>query len=692
MNLTEEEKLVGIENFRAAIGSEHTRGEKLQESVSKNLRSKHGLGAFYYGYGEVDKPVRVGVIGTGDEGNVLIGSLNPKYVEVVAIADIRPYNVYRAFYGDKTSKNAKRVRPGLMSVYGWKNEKEAREMVKVYTNGYEELLDDENVEAVIVALPLHLHAEASIKALRKGKHVLCEKLMAHDVHQCKEMARVAKETGKLLAVGHQRHYSVLYANAVDVIKSGLIGDIHHIRAQWHRGNLPGNDSWQQPLPDEKMRNDLASATKRLVGDAKKLTGAQKKTVAEISKARGSVAADLPKKEADLLAKWTKDFDKWDGELAVLPAKAEAGFARIATLADKKEPLTIDDRAVFTDILAQCDRVGKVLKTYGERLSKLRISGDQKKAIKKRVDDVRKRTSRVADLQDRVEVLVNRLQDAALETSVEEFGYESHEVSGKKVSPLAELIRWRLWNRTGGGLMAELGSHQLDAAGIFVSAQRKDGKKAMPLSVTAVGGRHIFDHDRDIDDHVYCSFEFPGPDYDPNDEEKKNKKIVVSYSSINGNGYGGHGEIVMGTKGTLILHKEKDVMLFKGSNTSAYIQIGGNKKKPTLGDGKTGSREAQLGGLAIEDPASRGYTEEIEHWAWAIRTPDGDVPLRCSPKVALADAVIALTTNLVMKGQDALPGDTDVQGRANFDPAWFDPDNDATPEGEPVNVNRDAYKI
>ena len=57
--------------------------------------------------------------------------------------------------------------------------------------------------------------------------------------------------------------------------------------------------------------------------------------------------------------------------------------------------------------------------------------------------------------------------------------------------MEELCRWRLWERTGGGLMAELGSHQLDAASIFISALRSDGKKAHPLTVHAVGGRHIF---------------------------------------------------------------------------------------------------------------------------------------------------------------------------------------------------------
>ncbi len=109
--------------------------------------------------------------------------------------------------------------------------------------------------------------------MRKGKHVLTEKLMAQTVAECKEMARVAKETRLYLATGHQRHYSILYDNAIHTIKNGLLGDLHHIRAQWHRNNLPGDDSWQPPMPIagkglEKLTKDIAGAKKR-VADAEK---------------------------------------------------------------------------------------------------------------------------------------------------------------------------------------------------------------------------------------------------------------------------------------------------------------------------------------------------------------------------------------------------------------------------------------
>ena len=258
MNLTPEQQKVGKENFNEAVAV--TRRDFLSGTVAAGLATGAGLGSIYFGYGaSVGDPLRVGFIGTGDEGSVLIGAHNPDYLKAVAIADIRPYNVFRAFHGDVSSPNAQRVRPGLMSKYGWKTEDEARKQVKVY-GAYEELLADKNIEAVVIALPLHLHAEAAIKAMRAGKHVLTEKLMGHSIYECKEMGRTARETGKILATGHQRHYSVLYDNAVHTIGDArLIGDLHSIRAQWHRGNLPGKDSWKPPLPaDESLLSKMAS--------------------------------------------------------------------------------------------------------------------------------------------------------------------------------------------------------------------------------------------------------------------------------------------------------------------------------------------------------------------------------------------------------------------------------------------------
>jgi predicted dehydrogenase len=576
MYLSPEEKAVGQGNFQNAIGV--TRRDFLKTGIAAGAVSGAGLGAMYFGYeAAVSNPLRVGFIGTGDEGNVLLGAITPSYINVVAIADIRPYNIHRAFHGDHSSENALKVRSGLMTKYGWSTEDEARKHVKVYDQDYHDLLKDPDVEAVVIALPLHLHAPVAIEAMKAGKHVLTEKLMGHSVHECKEMARFAQQSNKILATGHQRHYSILYDNAVDTIRRGLIGEIHSIRAQWHRDNLPGHDSWSLPLPDDKMGQRVARLSKELEG------------------AKG---------------------------LAI-------------------------------------DKLGK-------EITKL-------VSLKREIEAAR--TNTVDTISHDLDQLTLQYLDHAVKA--ENYGYQEITLAdGRRRSALEELIRWRLWNRTGGGLMAELGSHQLDAAGIFISGLRSDGEKALPLTVSAVGVRSLFPLDRDCEDHVYCVYEFPGPEYESN----PNKKIGVTYSSINGNGFGGYGENVMGTKGTLILEREQEVMLFSNSAPAA-TSVGVSKDKkggPTLDTTQSGGGEAAaVGKKALDGPISRGYTEELEHWAWCIRNPDPNHQPRCKPKVALGDAVIALTTNIAIR----------ENRRIEFKKEWFEIDSDETPEGVRPDLSR-----
>ena len=58
---------------------------------------------------------------------------------------------------------------------------------------YKELLDDPEVEAVYIALPNTLHYEWAVKAMKSGKHVLCEKPMATSIEECEQMLQTAKE-------------------------------------------------------------------------------------------------------------------------------------------------------------------------------------------------------------------------------------------------------------------------------------------------------------------------------------------------------------------------------------------------------------------------------------------------------------------------------------------------------------------
>ncbi|KAA1262415.1 Glucose--fructose oxidoreductase precursor [Rubripirellula obstinata] len=612
--LSADAREVGKDNYYNAVGSYYdvNRRDFLRSIVSAGAVSGAGLGAAYFGYGKVNDPVRIAVIGTGDEGNVLIGGCNPDYVEVKAICDIRPFGQYRAFNGDWSSPAALTRRPGLVSVAGYKDEAEARRNVKVYdgTNGgITACLDDPDIEAVIIALPLWLHASVAVQAMERGLHVLTEKLMAHNVAQCKVMSRLADELKDPagnplhLATGHQRHYNVKYDNAINLIKWGLLGQLHHIRAQWHRSNVPGADSWKMPLPGGELG------------------------------ANGEVYNDI---QDDIRN-------------------------RIGKLAKEKDP----------------------------------------------------------DTRVRLEMELAQLQawDADKNVDASKHGYQDFSIGDDVFTSMEELHRWRLFDRTGAGLMAELGSHQLDAVSIFLSSLRDDKKKVHPLSVHAVGGRHIMPRDRSVGDHVYCMFEFPGPEYDPTFDvgyydkiqnypgSKKtgkrtyqqidpvpgydtdpNKKVVVTYSSINGNGFGGWGEVVMGSKGTLVLDKETDVLLYRNSDTSSKVGVSKQAGGYALDTSASGDYSAPIAKAADSGPVSRGYREEIEHWAYCIRNPSPENRPRCYPAVAMGDAVIALGTNVALK--KAASGQS---GYLEFKEEWFDIDSDEVPDGSDIAAETEFVK-
>jgi hypothetical protein len=171
-----------------------------------------------------------------------------------------------------------------------------------------------------------------------------------------------------------------------------------------------------------------------------------------------------------------------------------------------------------------------------------------------------------------------------------------------------------------------------------------------------------------------------PAYDP--ERHAEKKIVVTYSSINGNGFGGYGEIVMGTKGTMIVDGEQEVMLYKDSSTTTKVGVKESSAGAALDTQASGSVAAAVAQAAASGPVSRGYRDELEHWAWCVRNPSPENLPRCRPEVALGDAVIALSTKVAMDNARAGKG-----GYLQFDQAWFEIDDDATPDGSSIEAEK-----
>jgi predicted dehydrogenase len=543
LDMTPEQRAVGKANFQRVVGKlaqqpaqGMTRRRFMQGMIAAGATVPVAAAA-YFGYTNSsfsNNPVRAGLIGAGDEGGVLVGEHNPAYIRFVAYSDIRPSNQKRIF----EMEPAPSPRRGFKFHYG----NNAAQNIRLYEN-YNELLRDPQIEMVVIALPLHLHAPVAIAAMKAGKHVLCEKLMAWNIKQCKEMIRVAKEQNVLLAIGHQRHYSMLYTHATEVIKSGVLGDITHIRALWHRNNA------KPLLKDGRHETEVVNGR-------------------TVPRYRDS---------------WRRAF-----------APADEQFFR-----------------------------GKDLRPYGFK-------------------------------------------------------------------DLNELVRWRLYRRTGGGLMAELGSHQLDACSIFLGKTRTN--HVHPIAVTAIGGKNFYQDDREIEDQVFCTFEFPGTNYDPRQprldshgNQNYRNLITVTYSSISTNDFESYGECVMGSKATMVVEKEQNVMLWGISGRSTNVTVTTNQRgQPALDSSAStdapAERQATDTGLNTlgHAPPSRGYREEMEHFAYCVRMRNQgmerdreNLQPRCDGRAAMDDAIIALTANLAIRRQQ----------RIEFKESWFDPNSTDVPDLE-----------
>jgi len=114
---------------------------------------------------------------------------------------------------------------------------------------WREMLAKEDLEAVIIAAPLWMHADITVGCLDAGKHVLCEKMMAKSPADCSRMIQAATRNRRILEIGYQRYYNPIYQAAYqNIIKQGLLGDVYHARLAWHR-----NSSWRKkedpPSPD-----------------------------------------------------------------------------------------------------------------------------------------------------------------------------------------------------------------------------------------------------------------------------------------------------------------------------------------------------------------------------------------------------------------------------------------------------------
>ncbi len=171
--------------------------------------------------------VRLGIIGVGSRGTVLLKNIQEiDNAEIVAICDNYEPNYQQAIQmtGNKAA--------------AFYDHRKMIDQVK-------------NLDAVVIATPLHEHAHITIDCLNAGLHVFCEKSMARTIEDAKRMVEVSQNTGYILQIGQQRLFNPIYLNALERVRLGEIGQITQVRAYWHR-----NNDWRRPVPTPELERKI----------------------------------------------------------------------------------------------------------------------------------------------------------------------------------------------------------------------------------------------------------------------------------------------------------------------------------------------------------------------------------------------------------------------------------------------------
>lgn len=189
------------------------------------LRSTAAAGAglaispFALGRGGGDREqINVALIGAGNQGEVLMRAC----VKMGADSGIR----FKAVCDIWENLTLKRV-AGLL--------KRFRHEPTGYVDHEDMLANEKDLDAVLIATPDFWHAEHTVACLKAGLHVYCEAPMSNTIEGARSMARAARQTDKLLQIGHQRRSNPRYIHCRDklVEAAGILGRLTAADAQWN---------------------------------------------------------------------------------------------------------------------------------------------------------------------------------------------------------------------------------------------------------------------------------------------------------------------------------------------------------------------------------------------------------------------------------------------------------------------------
>ncbi len=175
------------------------------------------------------KPLKIGLIGAGGMGiSDVRTALKVPDISLIAVCDV---------YQERLKK--------VKSLWG---------NTILTTTDYNVLLQNENIDAVIIATPDHLHKKISIEALKANKHVYCEKPMIHSIKEGNELIKAWKASEKIYQVGSQGLSSLGNEKARELLKNGAIGNLNYAEGFWARNSPIG--AWQYPIPEDASPDNI----------------------------------------------------------------------------------------------------------------------------------------------------------------------------------------------------------------------------------------------------------------------------------------------------------------------------------------------------------------------------------------------------------------------------------------------------
>jgi predicted dehydrogenase len=176
----------------------------------------------------VQKSIQIAMIGCGDRGKGVLSVIGkiPEQFTITSYCDVLDFRL----------EETKKYVPVTA-----KAEKD-----------YRKILDNKNIEAVFIAVPLSEHFHIAKDAVLAGKHVYVEKTMTYTIAQALALRKLVTQYPKqVFQVGYQYRYSPLYFKVKEMIQSGYIGKVSQIDCRWDR-----NGNWRRPVPDPKFERQI----------------------------------------------------------------------------------------------------------------------------------------------------------------------------------------------------------------------------------------------------------------------------------------------------------------------------------------------------------------------------------------------------------------------------------------------------